>query len=126
MRILVADENATHRDGAVRALQQAGHETVVATTGLEAWNLAHGGALDAAFVSASLPLIDGLALISVWRQEHRALPFPVVLTADAAGAAVVRMWGQLLAQSDNPEMLVRPFSPALLPDVVAALRPAQP
>ena len=62
MRVLVADHSATLRDGAQQALRAAGHDVMLAATGLEAWQLARERGCEAAFVGWDLPALDGLEL----------------------------------------------------------------
>lgn len=127
MHILVADEQAHHRDSLGAALRAAGHQVTAVADGWQAWTILEASAradaanrIDAAFVDWAVPRIDGLAL---WTLLNGLGPAacPVVLMADAAGAGAVRTWSQLLAQTHPPELLVRPFSAALVPDVAASL-----
>lgn len=127
MHILVADEQAHHRDSLGAALVAAGHQVTAVADGWHAWKALEASArgeatdrIDAAFVDWAVPRIDGLALWSLLSSLGPAA-CPLVLMADAAGAGAVRTWSQLLAQEHPPELLVRPFSAALVPEVAASL-----
>jgi CheY-like chemotaxis protein len=126
MHILVADEQAHHRETLGTALASAGHQVTAVADGWQAWKALEAAArgetpgIDAAFVDWALPRIDGLALWTLL-QDAGTLACPLVLMADAGGAGAVRTWSQLLAQGRPPELLVRPFSAALVPEVAASL-----
>lgn len=123
MRVLVADESATLRAGAEQALRAAGHDPLLAATGWDAWNITRDHTPDVAFVSLDLADVDGLELLSLWRQEGRR-PGAVVLLADGAGADALRLWSALLGdREESPDVLRRPVTGPLLVDVVAGLVP---
>ena len=117
MRILVAEENATSRDGALAALCAAGHAVVAAASGLEAWIASQSERFDVAFVSLTLPDLDGLALASLWRQEPLQSPRALVMMGEQPAAGQQRLWSELCRLAPAPEILTRPFVPALLAEV---------
>lgn len=121
MRVLVADESATLRDGAAQVLREAGHEVLCAEDGLQAWELSERP-LDAAFISSSLGRLDALQLLSLWRQHGRSTG-PVVILVDAEAASALRSWNALTGRSaEESGVLRRPFSPSLLVDLLESLR----
>ena len=120
MRVLVADEDATSREGAAQVLASAGHAVVTADSGCSAWRLSRRERFDLAFVSLSLPDLDGLALYSLWLQDRAVGPRAAVMLADPAGAAQMRLWSQLGGLAESPEILTRPFAVDLLADVALA------
>ena len=120
MRVLVADESATLRDGAAQALQAAGHEVVCAEDGLSAWQSSLGRPFDAAFISPNLAHLDGLQLLSLWRQQRVAVG-AVVMLADAGATSTMKCWSALT--SSKPDLLRKPFAPALLVDLLESLEP---
>lgn len=123
MRVLVADECATLRAGAEQALRAAGHTPVVAASGWDAWRFSREQAPDVAFVGLDLADLDGLELVSLWRQGGRC-PWPVVLMTDAAGAEALRLWSALTGEPEAaPDVLRRPVTGPLLADVVGGLLP---
>ena len=122
MRVLVADESATLREGAAQALRAAGHEVLCAEDGLQAWRQS-SSRIDAAFISSGLAGLDALQLISLWRQRQVVVGKVVVLV-DASGAEALRGWAALTGQTDGgPSLLRRPFSPTLLVDLLGTLQP---
>ena len=119
MRVLVADESATLRDGAAQALQAAGHEVICAEDGLSAWRSSRSQYFDAAFISVNLAHLDGLELLSLWRQ-HQVPMGPVVMLTDASAALALRCWMALTPS--RPDLLRKPFAPALLVDLLESLK----
>lgn len=123
MRILVADPSATVREGAQRALSEAGHEVSLAATGLQAWHSALELRPDVAFVSLDFPDLDGLELLSLWRGLPQG-QWPVVMLVDPPAVAGLALWSSLAGPTwQPPDVLRRPFPPALLCDVLEALVP---
>lgn len=122
MKVLVADPNATVREGAVQAFEAAGHAALAAADGLEAWKQARRDtALDALFVAWDLPLLDGLALASLWQHEPHLRGKPIIMLVDSAQLLEARTWVQLTAgQAPEWDVLTKPCSPRLMVDVLEA------
>ena len=122
MKVLVADPQATVREGAVRALESAGHQVCAVADGLEAWKQARQQGFDAAFLAWHLPALDGLDLVSLWQHEPAWREKPIVMLVEAAHMPQVRLWTQLTAgQAPEWDVLTKPFSPPLMLDVLQAV-----
>lgn len=121
MKVLVADPNATLREGAVQAFEAAGHEALAAADGLEAWKQARAFDVDALFVAWDLPKLDGLELASLWQHEPHLRGKPMIMLVDAHQLPAARMWAQLTAgQAPEWDVLTKPFAPRLMVDVLEA------
>lgn len=122
MRVLVADHDATLRDGARQALQAAGHEPITAHDGLTAWELARSQGFDAAFVAWDLPELDGLELSSLWQNEPALQGRPVVMLVHSVQLPQARAWALLTAGlAPGWDVLAKPFAPRLMVDVLQAV-----
>ena len=123
MRVLVADESATLREGAQSTLQAAGHEVVLAADGLNAYRLALARPPDAAFISWSLPGLDGLDVAGLWMQQPQLADLPVVMMVEGSRSHEVRLWAQLGTDGVPAwDVLTKPFAPALMAEVLGGLR----
>ena len=83
-RILVVEDNEKNMKLFRDVLQASGYETVEATTGEDAIELAGSAAPALVLMDVQLPGIDGLEALSRLRQDERTASIPVVaLTAQA-------------------------------------------
>ena len=122
MKVLVADHDATLRDGAAMALQSAGHEVLAVADGLEAWKVARLGGFDAAFLAWNLQGLDGLDLASLWQHEPHLQGKPLIMLVEAAHVPQARVWAQLTSgQASAWDVLAKPFAPRLMVDILDAL-----
>jgi two-component system OmpR family response regulator len=82
MRILLAEDDSTLRDGLTQALQDGGHITVVAENGAAADLLLATETFDLLVLDLGLPGLDGLAVLDRLRRRRQALPVLIVSARD--------------------------------------------
>lgn len=76
MRILVVDDDSFSGEMTSAILEDAGHETVMVDSGVEAVDVLAGDQGFAAVVSdMNMPFVSGLELFEVLREEGCQLPF---------------------------------------------------
>ncbi len=120
--VLVVDDEPTIVEVVGRYLQRAGYETLEATDGTEAMQVAERGAPDLVVLDVMLPGFDG---IEVMRRLHErpGKPVPVILLT-ARGEESDRLVGLRRGADDY---VVKPFSPKeLVARVDAVLRRVSP
>ena len=71
MRVLIAEDDAASRVMLRRAIEQLGHEVLVATNGTDAWDLYQGDAFDVIVSDWIMPGMDGLDLCRRVRASQR-------------------------------------------------------
>ena len=113
MRVLVAEDDVALRDRLAKALHEAGFAVDAAGDGGQAEFLGQTEDFDAAVLDLGLPGMDGLSVLSRWRENGRAFPV-LVLTARAR-------WHDKLAgfNSGADDYLTKPFQ---LEELILRLR----
>lgn len=113
MRLLVAEDDAALRARLATALADAGFAVDAVADGSEAEFLGQTEEFDAAVLDLGLPGMDGLSVLSRWREAGRAFPV-LVLTARSR-------WHDKLAgfNSGADDYLTKPFQ---LEEVILRLR----
>jgi phosphoserine phosphatase RsbU/P len=82
MRILIAEDDAVSRRLLQWAVEQAGHETLVAADGEAAWACFQQEAVDTIISDWMMPGLDGVALCRLVRASARPVyPYVILLTA---------------------------------------------
>ncbi len=123
MRILIAEDDRETADFIQRGLEQLGHNSVIASNGLDALHLLSTEQFDVAVIDRMLPSMDGLSVMRRIRAAQIELP---VLVLTALGRIEDRVTG-LEAGADD--YLVKPFAFSEFAARVNALarrRPLQP
>ncbi|MBZ5488492.1 response regulator [Halomonas aquamarina] len=93
MRILVVDDDSLAGEITAAYLEALGHEPVIALDAMEAASQLDTHADIALIVSdMHMPLIDGLALLAMLREQGITLPF-ILLTGDAPPPGATRQPG---------------------------------
>ena len=113
MRLLVAEDDAALRVRLATALADAGFAVDAVADGTEAEFLGQTEEFDAAVLDLGLPGMDGLSVLSRWREAGRAFPV-LVLTARSR-------WHDKLAgfNSGADDYLTKPFQ---LEELILRLR----
>ena len=74
MKILIAEDDAVSRLILQRAVEQFGHECIVAEDGVKAWELFQSADVDGIISDWMMPGIDGIELCQRVRAHQRAAP----------------------------------------------------
>jgi two-component system, OmpR family, KDP operon response regulator KdpE len=114
-RILIVDDEPELVRALTLRFSSAGYETLSASDGLVAVELALGQQPDLVLLDIGLPLEDGYQVATRLRLAHRTAHIPIVfLTA--------RTWDLDKARQVRPEgYVVKPYQPAELLDIVGRL-----
>ncbi len=104
MRILVAEDDSDTAARIAACLEGQGHDVAVAATGIAALELAAPGTFDVMILDRLLPGMDGLAVMTMLREQDCDTP---VLMLTALGGIADRVEG-LEAGADD--YLVKPFA----------------
>jgi PAS domain S-box-containing protein len=72
LRILLAEDHEVNQVLARRLLERRGHEVVVADDGRKALAALERGGFDLALLDVQMPELDGLTVVSRWRERERA------------------------------------------------------
>lgn len=72
LRILVVEDNAVNQLFAVRTLEKAGHEAIVAGNGKVALELLENGRFDVVLMDVQMPVMDGYQTTAHIRESERA------------------------------------------------------
>ena len=107
IKVLLADDHSIVRAGLRRIVEESGDMEVIAEAadGREAIQQAHKQLPDVAVIDISMPVLDGLEVISQLRNYYPKLPI-LILTMHEEGQYVVRAIGYITKQS-APEQLVK-------------------
>ncbi len=97
-RILIVDDMAIVRDPIAAALQQAGYETLCATNGREALELARAQHPDLILLDISMPVMDGMSCLIALRQDQATKDTPVLMLTQTTARDVVAQAAQLGVQ----------------------------
>jgi DNA-binding NarL/FixJ family response regulator len=91
IKVLLADDHSIVRAGLRRIVEESGDMTVVAEAadGKEALRLAHTTQPDVAVIDISMPVVDGLEVITRLQHDHPDLPV-LILTMHEEQQYVVR------------------------------------
>jgi two-component system, cell cycle response regulator DivK len=93
-RVLIVEDNGKNMKLFRDVLQATGYETLEATTGRQAIELAAGHAPDLVLMDIRLPDIDGMEALSLLRADERTASIPVLaLTAQAMDGDRERLLG---------------------------------
>jgi two-component system OmpR family response regulator len=104
MKVLIAEDDRLLGDGLSRFLRQSGHETDVATNGLQADAMLSTREYDLALLDIGLPGMDGLELLRRVRQRERYLPAVLVTARDSLEDRIHGL------NHGADDYLVKPFS----------------
>ncbi len=84
-RVLVVDDSATVRQSLGRCLSGAGYRVEQAADGREAWTALQGQEVDLVLTDVEMPVMDGLELVRLLRQEPRLANVPVMIVSSREG-----------------------------------------
>ena len=76
--ILIADDDAKHRKLISAVLQAAGYDTLTATDGKSAIELARSDKPGLILMDAQMPVMDGLSAVKVLKEDHVTRAIPVI------------------------------------------------
>lgn len=113
--ILIADDSASMRAMLIAILEPLGDYNVVeASSGFEALRLLPRENVDLILTDINMPDINGLELISYLRNNPNYKNIPVFIISTEGSAKDIEKGKQLGAD----EYLVKPFSPAILQQLI--------
>jgi len=103
MRLLVVEDDPQLGEQIVQALSDAGHVVEHAEDGRDALHLGEQENFDAVVLDLGLPGMDGLSVLTRWRQQGRAMPVLILTARDA--------WHEKVAGIDAgaDDYLAKPF-----------------
>ena len=117
MKLLLVEDSAELRASLVRSLGAAGYVVEEADNGEDAAHLGSTGEYDAIILDLGLPVIDGLTVMSAWREEGISAP---ILVLTARGSWREKVQGLRLGADDY---LTKPFrTEELLARIEALIR----
>lgn len=120
MKLLLAEDDELLADGLSTQLRQAGYDVEHAANGAVAEYLLKRARFDVAVLDVGLPMIDGLSVLRVLREQYPQLP---VLMLSARDALDDRMAG---FEAGADDYVTKPFDlPELLARLQALLRRSQ-
>lgn len=120
MKLLLAEDDELLADGLSTQLRQAGYDVEHAANGAVAEYLLKRSRFDVAVLDVGLPMIDGLSVLRVLREQYPQLP---VLMLSARDALDDRMAG---FEAGADDYVTKPFDlPELLARLQALLRRSQ-
>jgi DNA-binding response OmpR family regulator len=108
--VLIADDDADHRELLTHALRRAGHEVVTTEDARDAMAVLLAGGIDAALLDVRMPGESGIELCRKLRAEPSTALLPVMLIS--ADANDQRILAALHAGADD--FLTKPFHRAEL------------
>lgn len=113
MRLLVVEDDPQLGAQIVQALTEAGHVVERAEDGRDALHLGEQENFDAVVLDLGLPGMDGLSVLTRWRQSGRAMPVLILTARDA--------WHEKVAGIDAgaDDYLAKPFH---MEELLARLR----
>lgn len=113
--ILIADDSSTMRAMLVAIVETVGdYRTVEASSGFEALRLLPRDHIDLILTDINMPDINGLEFISYLRNNPNYKDIPVFIISTEGSAKDIEKGKQLGAD----EYLVKPFSPAILKELI--------
>jgi two-component system, chemotaxis family, chemotaxis protein CheY len=113
--ILIADDSSSMRAMLVAIVETLGdYRTVEASSGFEALRLLPRDHIDLILTDINMPDINGLELISYLRSNPNYKNIPVFIISTEGSAKDIEKGKQLGAD----EYLVKPFSPAILQQLI--------
>src|SRR5262249_52664938 len=80
--ILITDDDRGCREALRDIVEPEGYRTLLASSGEEALEIAHGENVHLAFLDVHMPRLSGLETLELLRQENAVLPC-ILVTADA-------------------------------------------
>jgi len=86
LRILVVEDNPVNRTMALRILERAGHEVVLAVNGQEALDALAGASLDVVLMDVQMPVLNGLEATAQIREGEQGTGRHVPIVAMTAHA----------------------------------------
>lgn len=117
LTVLLADDNAVNRMLAIRLLNKAGHQVIVAENGQEAVQVWENQQPDVILMDVQMPVMDGLEAtqrIRTIEQQHQLSATPIIaLTANA-----MERDRQLCLAAGMDDFLSKPFQIQALLDAV--------
>ncbi len=122
-KILVVDDEAVLRETLAYNLEQAGYQTITASDGIAALEMAHREKPDLIILDLMLPEIDGLEVCRQLRREDETSRMPILMLT-AKGDEIDKVVGLEIGADDY---VTKPFSRReLLARVRALLRRTEP
>jgi CheY-like chemotaxis protein len=117
-RVLIVDDDDAIREVAQSSLELvAGWEVQVASSGLQALDLAAAGPPDAILLDVMMPAMDGPTTFARLQADARTRNVPVVLLTAKVQPAERRRWEGLGVAG----VLAKPFDPLELPGQISDL-----
>jgi CheY-like chemotaxis protein len=107
-RVLIVDDTAADRTHLARIVADAGHQALLAETGVEAIASARRDRPDVILMDVNMPGIDGFATTRMLKAEPETRDIPVVFVT-GKGQKADRAWGQMLGASGY---VAKPYQPA--------------
>ncbi|AGL14118.1 PleD family two-component system response regulator [Actinoplanes sp. N902-109] len=103
--VLIADDDADHRELMTLALYRLGHQVIVVTDAEQALRAAAGGGLDAALLDVRMPRMSGIELCRQLRAAPATAQLPIMMvSADVNGD---RIMAAMAAGADD--YLTKPY-----------------
>lgn len=123
MRALVVDDSLTVRNALRRTLRDLGFEVTAVADGRQALDsLAQQGKPDVVLLDWEIPVLDGLSLVRLLRQDERYRDLRVLMvTVQAAPESIAAA-----RAAGVDAYLVKPFTPQAIADKLAELHLASP
>jgi DNA-binding response OmpR family regulator len=116
-RILIAEDERDIRDLIAFTLRFAGHEVIVTSNGLEAYETAKTGNPDLILLDVRMPRMTGYEACRKIKQEPSLLHIPVVFLSAKGQESEV----QAGLDAGAVEYILKPFSPDQLSERVQAV-----
>ena len=113
IRVLVVDDEEVIREACQRILRRAGHTVELASNGEQALKLIRQNFYDLALIDIKMPVLDGLGLMEIMRQEHSDTAI-VVMTGHGTSETAVQA-----LRAGATDFLTKPFSPNELRQAVS-------
>ncbi len=117
MRILIIEDDKSHAEYIVNGLKESGHNTDLATNGLDGLHLATEEKYDIIIADRMLPKLDGLAIIQALRTSGNKTPVIILSTLSNVEERIKGL------KAGADDYLTKPFSfGELLARIEALLR----
>lgn len=81
-RVLVVDDSLEAREFERKLLEYRGYEVVTADDGIDAWNAVRSESFDLMITDVDMPLLDGIRLIRLIRNDGRLGRLPILIACD--------------------------------------------